>query len=129
MNMDLKFTYVSPSVVGLRGYTPEETMAQTMKELLTPLSFDSAMKAWTEEQAVEGKALRDLHRSRVLQLEINCKNGSTVWTEVKASFLRDSGGKAIGVLGVARDISERRQAQQSLEESEKRYRLRLRIST
>jgi PAS domain S-box-containing protein len=123
MNMDLRPTYVSPSVVGLRGYTPEETMAQTLKEMLTPLSLDSAMKAWTEEQAVEGKALKDLHRSRVLQLEINCKNGSTVWTEVKASFLRDSGGKAIGILGVARDITERRQAQQSLEESEKRYRL------
>jgi len=123
MNMDLRFTYVSPSVVGLCGYTPEETMAQTLKEMLTPLSLDSAMKAWTEEQAVEEKAFKDLHRSRVLQLEINCKNGSTIWTEVKASFLRDSGGKAIGILGVARDISERRQAQQSLEESEKRYRL------
>ncbi len=123
MNMDLKFTYVSPSVVGLRGYTPEETMAQTMKELLTPLSFDSAMKAWAEEQAVEEKGFKDLHRSRVLQLEMNCKNGSTVWTEVKASFLRDSGGKATGILGVARDITERRQSQQSVEESEKRYRL------
>ncbi len=123
MNMDLRPTYVSPSVVALRGYTPEETTAQTLKEMLTPLSLDSAMKAWTEEQAVEGKALRDLHRSRVLQLEINCKNGSTVWTEVKANFLRDSGGKAIGILGVVRDITARRQAQQSLEESEKRYRL------
>ena len=123
MNMDLKFTYVSPSVVGLRGYTPEETMAQTMKELLTPLSFDSAVKAWAEEQAVEEKGFKDLHRSRVLQLEMNCKNGSTVWTEIKASFLRDSGGKATGILGVARDITERRQAQQSVEESEKRYRL------
>jgi len=123
MNMDLRLTYVSPSVVGLRGYTSEETMSQILKEILTPPSLDSAMKAWTEEQVVEGKALRDLHRSRVLQLEINCKNGSTVWTEVKSAFLRDSGGKAIGVLGVARDISERRQAQQSLEESEKRYRL------
>ena len=123
MNMDLKFTYVSPSVVGLRGYTPEETMAQTMKELLTPLSFDAAMKAWIEEQAVEEKGFKDLHRSRVLQLEMRCKNGSTVWTEVKASFLRDSGGKAIGILGVARDITERRQAQHSVEESEKRYRL------
>lgn len=123
MNMDLRPTYVSPSVVGLRGYTSEETMAQTLKEMLTPPSLDSVMKAWTEEQAVEEKAFKDLHRSRVLQLEINCKNGSTVWTEVKASFLRDSGGKAIGILGVARDITERRQAQQSLEESEKRYRL------
>ncbi len=123
MNMDLKFTYVSPSVVGLRGYTPEETMAQTLKDLLTSQSLDSAMKAWTEEQAVEEKGFKDLHRSRVLLLEMHCKNGSTVWTEVKASFLRDSGGGAIGILGVARDITERRQAQQSAEESQKRYRL------
>jgi len=123
MSTDLRFTYVSPSVAGLRGYTPEETMAQTLKELLSPVSLDLAMKVWSEEQAVEEKAFKDLHRSRVLQLEMNCKNGSTVWTEVKASFLRDSSGKAIGILGVARDITERKQAQQSVEESEKRYRL------
>ncbi|MDM7999500.1 MAG: PAS domain S-box protein [Dehalococcoidia bacterium] len=123
MNMDLQFTYVSPSVVGLRGYTPEETVSQSLKELLTPASLEEVMKAWAEEKAIEEKGFKDLHRSRVLQLEMNCKNGSTVWTEVKASFLRDSSGNAIGILGVARDITERKQAQKSLEESEKRYRL------
>ena len=98
-------------------------MAQTLKEMLTPVSLDLAMKVWSEELAVEEKAFKDLHRSRVLQLEMNCKNGSTVWTEVKASFLRNSSGKAMGILGVARDITERKQAQQSVEESERRYRL------
>jgi PAS domain S-box-containing protein/putative nucleotidyltransferase with HDIG domain len=123
MNMDMRLTYVSPSVVGLCGYTSEEIVSQTLQEILTSPSFDSATKAWTEEQAEEDKGFKDLHRSRVLQLEMNCKNGSTVWIEVKASFLRDDEGKAIGVLGVARDIAERRKAQQSVEESEKRYRL------
>ncbi|MGD9369287.1 MAG: ATP-binding protein, partial [Desulfobacteraceae bacterium] len=44
------------------------------------------------------------------------KDGSTVWGEVTAAFLLDDNGKPSGVLGVSRDISERRKAQQEREE-------------
>ncbi len=124
MDMDLKFTYVSPSTVRLVGYTPEEVLTrQTLQPFVTPACLDSVTKALAEELANEGKPSMDPQRSRLLVLEMISKDTGTVWVEIKASFLRDAGGKPIGVLGVARDITERRKTLRSLEESEKRYRL------
>lgn len=108
MDMNLRYTYVSPSVMRMRGYTSEEAMAQTLEKVLTPTSLEIATKAFTEELAVEGMEQRDLSRSRTLELEQNCKDGSTVWTELTVSFLRNLNGQPVGVLGVTRDITERK---------------------
>jgi HD-GYP domain-containing protein (c-di-GMP phosphodiesterase class II) len=46
-----------------------------------------------------------------------CKDGSTVWTEVRVSAIRDEKGQAVGILGVTRDISERKRAEENLHQS------------
>jgi PAS domain S-box-containing protein len=119
-DMNLRYTYVSPSIKRLRGYNVEEIMGQTVEMTLTPASLDVANKALTEELAIESKAQKDLSRSRMLELEHICKDGSTVWTEVKMTFLRDPEGRPVGILGVTRDISERKQLEDALTESERR---------
>jgi diguanylate cyclase (GGDEF)-like protein/PAS domain S-box-containing protein len=123
MDMNLRFSYQSPSVTRIRGYSPEEAMALTIEETLTPASLEVARKALAEELAPGKMETGDLSRSRTLQLEHRCKDGSTVWLEVTTSFLRDEDGRPIGLLGVSRDITERKQGKEALEESEKRYRL------
>ncbi len=35
MDMNLRFTYVSPSIMRMRGYTAEEAMAQTFEQVMT----------------------------------------------------------------------------------------------
>jgi PAS domain S-box-containing protein len=108
MDMNLRYTYVSPSVMRMRGYSAEETMAQTLEKVLTPASLETAKKAFNEELAIEGMEQKDLSRSRTLELEQKCKDGSTIWTELTVSFLRNPDGQAVGVLGITRDITERR---------------------
>jgi PAS domain S-box-containing protein len=58
-----------------------------------------------------------------LELELTCKGPpTTVWAEVKVSSLRDERGDVVGILGVARDIAEHREAEEKLRQSEERFR-------
>ena len=121
-DMNLRYTYVSPSVTRLRGYSVEEVMRQTPQDVLTPASLEVATNVIEQELTLERKEEKDLTRSRTLELELTCKDGSTVWAEVTVTFLRDKDGQAVGILGVTRDITERRQVEEALSRSEERYR-------
>lgn len=120
---DMRVTYISPSIVRLRGYSVEEMLAQTLEEILTTSSLEVAMKTLEEEMAIENMAQKDPSRSRTLELEYKCKDGSTVWAEVKMTFLREPGGRPVGVLGVSRDITKRKSAEEALRRSEEQYRI------
>ena len=47
-----------------------------------------------------------------LELELNRKDGSTFWAEVTVTALRDQDGQPVGFVGVARDITERKYAEE-----------------
>jgi PAS domain S-box-containing protein/putative nucleotidyltransferase with HDIG domain len=122
MDTNLQFTYMSPSVLRIRGYTAEEVMAQSLEEIFTPSSIEIALKAFEEELALESMEPKDLSRMRTLELEHICKGGSTVWVEINMSFLRDTDGQPIAILGVSRDITERKLAEEKLAKSYKSLR-------
>jgi PAS domain S-box-containing protein len=123
MDASLRFTYISPSVTRVRGFTVEEAMVQTPAEALTPDSFDVAMASFDEVLAAEAGEPSQRIQTRRLELEGTCKDGSTIWTETTFTVLRDRDGKFDGVLGITRDITERRRAEAALAESEEKYRV------
>ena len=105
-----KLTFVSPSVEKVRGFTSAQAMQQTMEETLSPASTAIAKAHFTQ-------VLKDVQAGRVPQnlrgeLEFRCKNGSTLWTEVMTTAVLDEHGALIELLGVSRDISERKQAEE-----------------
>ena len=108
----LGFTYLSPAVLTVRGYTPEEALAIPLAETLTPASLELTTTTVAEELALEGRPGIDPNRSRTLQVEQYRKDGSTVWTEVTARFLRDEIQQVTHILGISRDISERKKTEQ-----------------
>jgi len=116
-DLNLRLTYVSPSVKFLRGFSPEEVMGQSMDEILTAASLETARKTFAGGMALERSA-PDPGRSWTLELEQLRKDGSTVWTEVRASFLRDELGRPAGILGITRDISKRKEAESKLRRRE-----------
>ncbi len=107
----LRFTYISPSVERMRGYSVEEAMALSLEETLTPESLERVAKALEEELALEASGNSDPNRSKTMEIEQYCKDGSISWAEVTASLLRDNDGRVAGLLGVTRDISDRKRAE------------------
>jgi len=114
INSPERLTYISPSVTRLLGYSVNEAVAKKMEEVFTPASFKIAMKALTEELVIENTEKKDLSRSRTLELDLNRKDGSVVPVEINCSFVRDSDGRAIKILVMARDITERRLVEDEL---------------
>jgi PAS domain S-box-containing protein len=123
LDLTLRFTYVSPAATPLLDYTPDEMRAMSLKNLATPASFASAARVLAEELAAEVTGEQDLSRSRMVSVDLIRKDGSVVCVEAKAIFLRDPNGKAIGILAVARDVTERIRTEKALRESEERLKL------
>jgi PAS domain S-box-containing protein len=112
VNMNMQVTYISPSVTRLLGYTVEEAKSRTMEEAFTPASLETARRAFAEEMALENARQGDSNRSRILELELTRKDGGVVLVEANFSFLRDAMGKPVGILSIARDITERKRMEE-----------------
>ena len=117
MDMELRPTYVSPSITHMLGHSVDEAMARKVEQSLTPASLEIALKALSEGLSTADTNTEGLCRSRTMELEMIRKNGSTIWTEVEASFLRNSDGQPSGIMVMARDITERKQAEEQLHQS------------
>lgn len=107
-----RFKYVSPSIVKLRGYQPEEVMAQSINELFSP---ESAQKVdeWFTTRVHQLPAGASPERHFVDEVDQPCKDGSIVHTEITTTYLLNEQGQW-EIVGVSRDITERKQAEQNL---------------
>ena len=115
MDMNLNFTYMSPSVFRARGFTAEEAMSISVREYLTPSSYQAAMEVLAEELENEKNPNIDPFRSRTLEVETYHKDGSIIWTEAVMRFLYNDAGDTVGILGVTRNIIERKQVEEKLQ--------------
>jgi len=127
-DMNLTLIYVSPSVDDLLGYNSEETREiishwkeSNLESLIAPGSVDTFSD--TVRKWIKGYAKRDAsERNSPMELELIRKDGSTIWTETKNRFLRNSDRERTGFFSITRDISERKHTQKMLLKSEERYR-------
>jgi PAS domain S-box-containing protein len=115
-DLNLKTTYVSPSIEATLGFTPEERIAQSVEEQLTPDSLAVALQRIHEELALENQGMGDPDKEVVLKLEYYHKDGSTRWFETKLTGIRDLQGKLVGIHGVSRDITEILRASEALKQ-------------
>ena len=125
MDLDGRLTYVSPSIQKLQEFTPEKIMELPLREYLGP----AVPKMCDEEvlqSAADSAAGRPQVRSGIFELEQPRKDGSTVWVETSVNVMRDEKGNSIGVQGVSRDVSKRRQAEQDAQRALKNLERRTR---
>ncbi len=121
-DMNLRLLYVNPSVVRMSGYTVEEALNLSLADAMTPESLERALKSFKEVISLETEGKGDPKAVHTIELEQICKDGSTMWGENIVSLLRDENNKPTGILGITRDITERRRAGEALSENESRFR-------
>jgi PAS domain S-box-containing protein len=106
----MRFTYVSPSAERLRGYTAEEVLEQSMDEVMTPESLERIGETLPRMIAA-AQSGDESAWINIEEVDQPRRDGSIVATEVTTTFLTDAEGNIDRVLGVSRDITERRQAE------------------
>lgn len=118
LDMNLRYTYASPSVIDLLGYTPREIMAMSPLDTLTPDSQERVRRLFDEELEQEKIQSRTPSASQLEDVAQFRKDGSVVWLEITTTSLRDENNRAVGVLGISHDITHRRNAEDSVRRSE-----------
>jgi PAS domain S-box-containing protein/putative nucleotidyltransferase with HDIG domain len=111
MDLEGNFTFVTPSSERIVGYTVEEMLSLNFSQIIAPESYKMAMDLISKRMSVEKR------EPMILEMEQVCKDGSKKWCEVTAIFLEDQNNRPTGIIGVTRDITERKQAQKELQRS------------
>lgn len=111
IDLEGRITYVSPSVEKLRGLTPDEVLSKPFAAALTPESaaLAQAQLAVMQQRIASGSPFPAAER---FELEQPCKDGSTVWTESALSPILGKDGKVTGFVGVSRNVTAGRLAEQ-----------------
>ena len=83
-------------------------MNLTVEERLTPESFHKVIELLPETKKRFEQGIRDF---KTLEVELIHKNGSTYWSEVRVRYMKEA-GKPLQIVGVTREITERKKAEQ-----------------
>lgn len=114
MDLDLNYTYISPSVLGVTGFSAAEAMAQPLSHQTTPEAYAQLMDIF--RQALRrGKQDGDWRLISQLDMPLRHKDGSHVWVSVSAAFVVGEDGRPLGLHGMSRDITKRKRATLELE--------------
>jgi len=94
----------------LFGYTPGDVIGKHFTEILTPKGLEIAGHYFEQ-------AKKDVSARHTYEFEIAKKDGSIAIAGISISSIYEE-GKFIGRYGIARDITERKQAEEALKESQ-----------
>src|SRR6516164_11129398 len=108
-----RFTTLNKAGEQATGYTAEEIVQKSITDLVDPALWDATHR-WLESVAAgQGPS--------TYTLEIGAKDGQRVWLETSTRLILQH-GNPVGVLGIARDVTRRKLAEDALRASEARYR-------
>ena len=114
IDRNFQTTYVSPSIENVLGFTPEERKRQFLEEMITPESLQKVQVMFLEELQRDKQDTADPYRSITVEVEYYHKDGFTVWMENIVKAIRDPGGEVVGMHGVSRDITDRKEMEEKL---------------
>lgn len=109
-----RFSFVSPSVEQLVGFTVAEILESPFDLILSAESKDRVLR-WLEHYLASWQA--GTYTPETLEIEHIHRDGHLVWVELSTAIHRDENSGHLYIHGVSRDVSERRESAQRLEQS------------
>ncbi|MGO9458509.1 MAG: PAS domain S-box protein [Rhodomicrobium sp.] len=110
-----QFQSCNPAYSGMLGYTEEEFHALKFPDIVHPEDLDANLEGGRRVRAQEIPCFEIVTR-------YVAKGGKTVWVHKRVSLLRDAAGEPTGYIALVTDMTERKQSEAALRESEERFR-------
>ena len=111
VDANLQVLYVSPSAARLRGYTVDEIRQMPLVQQVTPATLEQVLTRINEVMMAEQSGEPRADRTEQFEAELYRKDGSTYWEEITVSLIRSDTGQITSIVGVGRDITERKRAE------------------
>jgi len=107
------YTYCSPTVFEVLGYSPDEILGKTLFDIIVPKEKDKLMTLY-------GKIVKNCEPIIRLENSSIHKDGRVIYIETNGVPYYNSGGDLMGYRGINQDITKLKAAEKALSESESR---------
>ena len=112
-----KYTFMSPSQVEMTGFTTEEINGISVEEAYDRVYPDDRHLSVEQQQQIAAGL-----NPPPVEYRWKVKNGEYRWFSDNRKLIRDAQGNPIAMVGISRDITDRKVAEEAVRESEARYR-------
>ncbi|MEY2922779.1 MAG: hypothetical protein RL108_1405 [Bacteroidota bacterium] len=109
-NLDTTFEYISPSILKLTGYTPEELIGEY------PINYVHPKDIETIQQSYDNFIIEKEGDNAHVEARFKNKNGDYIWFEIKAKIVKED-GKPISFQTSARDITQKKEVQYAMKKA------------
>lgn len=115
VDLDGKITRVNNKMCEIFGYRKEDLERMTVNDIAYPEDMDKSPAFM--QKTLRGEIERDTFEKRYIH-----KKSHVVTCQISSSLVRDAKGKPLYFISHLHDITERKQAEEALRQSEERYR-------
>jgi len=112
-DLEDRIIYVNPAFEHTYGFTSEELIGKTISSVIRPAKTQPEAVTHILPETIVGHGWAD-------ELINRRKDGREFPVELSTSAIVDDHGRPIALMGIARDITERKRAEEALRESERR---------
>jgi diguanylate cyclase (GGDEF)-like protein/PAS domain S-box-containing protein len=109
------FTFVNDAECRNIGYSREELIGMNHRQFQDEKTAKNMRRIFTNVYLTSQPV-------KLLDIEIIRKNGTKGFNEISISLIRDNEGTPVGFRGISRDVTERRQMEETIRQSEEKYR-------
>ncbi len=114
-----RYAFMSPAQVRLTGFSAEELRDLAHEEALERVHPDDREKSVAQlRELVQGQ-----EQGSTAEYRWKVKSGEYRWFSDSRAVIRDEEGRPVALVGVSRDITDQKQAEETLRLSEEKYRL------